>query len=482
MLARVSETIARFRMCEHGERVGVACSGGPDSVALLTILAELAPSLGVTVGVVHLNHRLRGAASDSDESFVRRLADSMGLEMHVESVDLASRNQVAGGNLEQAGRDARYEWFQSLIERGEFQKIATGHTRSDQAETVLFRLLRGAGPDGLSAILPAREPGVIRPLLSVDRTEIEAFLAERGLDFCVDESNADRHFSRNRIRHELLPALRRDWNPRFDGALARLGAQAAEDAEYWRARVERREQQLLREAPGGLTFEIDQVSRLEPAIRRRLMRRAMERVGGAGRYEFQHVEALRLLVENPSAGARVSLPGLTAERSCGKVRLLSGLAHPAKATVLDPPDERGAPDGRTRIRVELRPQEPSDGSYTKPNWVAIDWSKVPKPLVLRTWRPGDRLSQNDGSDPRKLSDLLQASAVPSWDRERWPVLASVAKLGASDDTIVWARGFGVSSHLRASGNIREALRVFEFDEAGRDWTGPNSWEAISAGL
>ena len=299
-----------------------------------------------------------------------------GLGVHVESADIAAQAESSGGNLEEAGREARYAWFGSLIERRVFQRIATGHTRSDQAETVLFRLLRGAGPDGLSSIRPVRAPGVIRPLLAVDRAEVEAFLAERGLRSREDGSNRDLRFARNRIRHELLPQLERDWNPRAAHALARLGEQAAEDAAYWEARVECWEVRLLRPAPGGLAFRLDEVARLEPALRRRLLRRALERVGGAGRYDFRHVEALRLLAEDPAAGARVSLPGLTAD---ALLRERSGSARGRpKPAPLQPSSSRPASmPRRTAAHASAsssRRTIPRPGAILQPDWVAVDWS------------------------------------------------------------------------------------------------------------
>jgi len=224
------------------------------------------------------------------------------------------------------------------------------------------------------------------------------------------------------------------------------------------------------------------LAELQPALHRRILRRALERVGGQGRYDFQHVEALRRLVEQPRAGARISLPGLTAERSCGSIRLATGTAAGSEPVWIAPPDERQAPDGRTRIRIVPQAQDAGFGSYTKPNWDRIDWSKAPKPLLLRNWRPGDRIRLRTDAEPRKLSHLLQSSAVASWDRALWPVLAWAPNGDVSDDRIVWARGYGISSEFRPSGNIGEQLRVFEFDEGGRAWTGPESWEAISAGL
>ncbi|MEZ5391774.1 MAG: tRNA lysidine(34) synthetase TilS [Bryobacterales bacterium] len=384
MLARVSEAIARHRMCQSGERIGVACSGGPDSLALLEALRELAPVLGIRLGVLHLNHGLRGEASDADEAFVRNLAQERGLEVRIEHVDVAEAAAQQGRNLEDAGRRARYAWFGELIEEGVFDRIATGHTRSDQAETVLFRLLRGAGPEGLSAIRPVRAPGVIRPLIGVERAEIEAFLAERGLKARLDETNLDIRFSRNRIRHELLPMLEREWNPRTGEALSRLAEQAAEDAAYWHEHAEEAFARLTAPLRDGLAFEAEAVAILPPALRRRVLRLALERVGGEGRYEFRHVEALRALVEQSDAGARMDLPGLSAERSCGMIRLaIRAGKEDIAATVIEPPVEAASPDGRTRIRLELASQGPAAERYTKPNWDGIDWSKAPKPYSQR---------------------------------------------------------------------------------------------------
>ncbi|MCB9383213.1 MAG: tRNA lysidine(34) synthetase TilS [Bryobacterales bacterium] len=479
MLARVSEAIARHRMCQSGERIGVACSGGPDSLALLAALGELAPALGIRLGVVHLNHGLRGAASDADEAFVRDLAHQRGLEARIERVDVGETATRQGRNLEDAGRRARYDWFGAMIERGVFDRIATGHTRSDQAETVLFRLLRGAGPEGLSSIRPVRAPGVIRPLLGVERAEVEAFLAERGLEARLDETNLDLRFARNRIRHALLPMLEREWNPRTSEALSRLAEQAGEDAAYWREQAEEALARLAEPAAGGLAFDAGAMAALAPALRRRVLRLALEKIGGEGRYEFRHVEALRALVEQPGAGARLDLPGLTAERSCGTVRLATrtGADELATAAQIEPPSELASPDGRTRIRLELEPQGAGAERYTKPNWDEIDWSKAPKPLILRGWQPGDCIRLQPGVAPRKLSDLLQSARAPRWERPGWPVLA-----GRPEGPLLWARGFGSSAEFRPAGNIGEVLRVFETDRSGRAWTGRRGACAMSRDL
>ena len=230
MLERVAATISRYSMLAPGARVIVAVSGGPDSVCLLHVLREL--KVRVT-GVAHVNHKLRGEASEEDERFVAGMAREMGLQFH-STVAVCSE-----GNLEQTARRARREFFHDLIRRGLADRIALGHTRDDQAETVLFRMLRGSGLAGLAGILPVTAEGLIRPLLGVTRGEVETFLRERGILWREDASNREPRFARNRIRHELLPQLKQDWNPRLTEALAHLADLAYEEERWWAAEIAR---------------------------------------------------------------------------------------------------------------------------------------------------------------------------------------------------------------------------------------------------
>ena len=179
------------------------CRGGADSVALLHALQQLYPDRSLFA--VHLNHGLRGAESDLDEQFVRDLAESLGVGLFVRRENVAEAAATGPRNLENAGRRCRYRFFGRLVERGECEVVATAHTRSDQAETVLFRLLRGSAGNGLSAIWPVRRPGIVRPMLDVSRSEVLAYLRESRAAWREDSSNSDPAFARNRLRHSLLP-------------------------------------------------------------------------------------------------------------------------------------------------------------------------------------------------------------------------------------------------------------------------------------
>src|ERR1035441_1467406 len=210
MIDRVAKTIARYSMFQPDQRVGVAVSGGADSVSLLHVLRELAPRWNLRLVVLHLDHKLRGEESHQDAAFVRDLAATLDLPFEFEETDVAALCRETGENIEQAARAARLEFFRRVIQAETVDRVAAGHTRSDQAETVLFRFLRGSGTAGLAGIRPVTDDGIVRPLVEIDRPEIERYLRARGIAWRNDSTNASTAFARNRIRHELLPQLTRD--------------------------------------------------------------------------------------------------------------------------------------------------------------------------------------------------------------------------------------------------------------------------------
>src|ERR1039457_3522464 len=190
-------------MFQRGARVGVAVSGGADSVCLLHVLLELAPRWDLQLSVLHLNHRLRGEESDGDEDFVRELAERLELPVTVQAWDQSRQaGRPAPPNLEEAAREARLAFFAQAIKSGAVERVALGHTRSDQSETVLFRFLRGAGTAGLAGIRPVTAAGIVRPLLGVERFQVEAFLLERGIEWREDSTNVSFQLARNRIRYD----------------------------------------------------------------------------------------------------------------------------------------------------------------------------------------------------------------------------------------------------------------------------------------
>lgn len=379
MLACVLATIRREQLLVSGEQVLVAVSGGPDSTALLHVLLELAPRLGVTLSAATVDHGLR-AESLREACEVARRCRRLGVKCEVLTVDVG-RARRRHGSLQEAAREARLGALAAAAARSGCTKIALGHTADDQAETILFRILRGTGIAGLAGMAFQRG-NLIRPLLEVRRAQILRYLGRRKLPFVTDPSNANRRYARVRIRHEVLPFLARE-NPRVVEALLQLGRQArATPARAWLAAL-----------PAGLyvpqrTLEI--VDRLAAQSRgtRRVAAAGGAIVVGYGQVRWEPVAATAQ--PSPVAAVRVRRPGV--------YRLA---APPAPAVDIRPPLAGPPPSG---------------------NAACFDPARVGWPLLLRAPRPGDRMLPRGGRGSRKLSDLLIDAKIPREERALLPVL------------------------------------------------------------
>jgi tRNA(Ile)-lysidine synthase len=456
VLERVAAAIDRHGMLAPGQRVGVAVSGGADSVCLLVVLRELAPRWGLALSVLHLNHRLRGGESDADEKYVGDLASQFGLEMHSARADVLAMAASCGDNLEQAARRARREFFLGFLERGALDRVALGHTRSDQAETVLFRFLRGAGTAGLAGMRPVTPEGLVRPLLDIDRAEVEQFLRDRGIAWREDASNRDPRFARNRIRHDLLPRLAQE-NPALAATLARLAVVAADEERYWDAEIDRVVQNHLILQPPAVLFRVDWIAGLDRAVARRAIRRAVRAAKGDLRsIDMEHVERILELTATSEGSARLQAPGLDVFRSFDWVRL----APPAAAAPRDyelaapVPGCVELPGGRSSLSLELEPAAAVTGSAYNEDGARLDWGRTSGALRIRNWRPGDRYRPVGHASETKIKFLFQQARTPLWERRLWPVMTR-------GDAIVWAAKFGPAADYAASGETRSVLRVRE---------------------
>ncbi|MHB1795101.1 MAG: tRNA lysidine(34) synthetase TilS, partial [Acidobacteriaceae bacterium] len=314
-----------------GDRVCVAVSGGVDSTALLRTLLARREELGIVLSVLHVEHGLRGQAAADDAAFVRALAEQCALPCEVVSVDTPQRMAEHKESVETAARALRYQAFRDVLAAGNADKVATAHTLDDQAETVLMKLLRGAWTEGLSGIHPelrmesatsgagrnghARRNLCVRPFLAVQRAQIEAHLQAIGQPWRRDETNDSLAHTRNRIRHELLPKLR-EFNPQIDSILAHMADNARAEEQHWQAELDRLLPLLLlpgKPTRGGgrsvststgsteLAIEIARLHGLDPALLRRVLRAAAERVGAT--LDFDATERLLALVESDAPGS-----------------------------------------------------------------------------------------------------------------------------------------------------------------------------------
>ncbi|HEY4363954.1 MAG TPA: tRNA lysidine(34) synthetase TilS [Bryobacteraceae bacterium] len=439
VLEKALTAISRYNMLPAGTRVVAAVSGGADSVCLFHVLRELAPRLCFTVaGIAHLNHTLRGEESDGDEHFVAALAERWGVRFFGESADVAA----AGGNLEQSARRARQAFFAKVLREGGGDRIATGHTRDDQAETVLFRVLRGAGSAGLAGILPVTREGLVRPLLEVSREEVEGFLRDRGEEWREDASNRDEGFARNRIRHTLMPELAREWNPEVRAALARLGDTASEEERWWRGKIERLAAKVAVEDSGGVEVDARAVAGLPQAVGRRLVRylvgrsveTSLDAAGTSARATgFDAVERVIELAAGKKGEGSLDLGAVRVVRSFDRVRFMTAGG----------PVTPGAMDVKVPGRYEWEGSLVCLDSGVKPvsgGCARLKLSGVASaaPLTLRGWRAGDHYHPAGHFRDQKLKEMFQQARIPSWRRVSWPILCQGAE-------ILWARQFGAAA-------------------------------------
>ncbi len=463
MIERVAGDLSRYNMLPidtgRGTKVGVAVSGGADSVCLLECLRELAPRLGLHLTVLHVNHGMRGPAAHGDAEFVEALAKSRGLPFHLHRAGVPALAAAHGDNLEQTARQARYAFFRQFVLEGALDRVATGHTRNDQAETVLHRILRGSGLTGLAGILPATGDGIVRPLLNVSRQEIEEWLNERGVAWREDATNQDTGLTRNRLRHVTLPLLRSAYNPQLDAALASLAELAREEEEYWA--VTARAPKLHGRCVYMKTPELEG---LPPALARRMLRAAIEAVKGDLRQiEFGHIERVLEMAREREGSGRTQLPGLDVYRSFDWLRIAPvGHDHMRRRNfefAAAVPSETPVPGGG-RIELAFAASNVSRGCDTVK--MDLDESKVigllresGEPFTLRNWRPGDRYQPLGYPREEKLKTLFQRDRIPLWERSSWPVLEAKGE-------ILWSRRFGASAGYAATSESATVIQVREY--------------------
>lgn len=453
VLERVWQTIQRHGLLQPGHRIGVAVSGGADSVCLLHVLLELAPRMEWRLSVLHLDHRLRGPESRADAAFVAHLAETAGLPFFLREADLPT-----GENLEQAARNARIDFFREMIESGVVDRVAVGHTRSDQAETVLYRFLRGAATAGLSGIHPTIAPGIVRPLLDVERPDVENWLRSRKIAWREDSTNAESRFARNRIRQSLLPQLKSEWNPALPEILAHTAEWARSEEEYWAEEVERLASKFFEERDGAVLVRADRISKLPPAVARRVVRHAIERAkGGLRSIDFRHIEAALELASPGRGDGRCSIPGLEVRRSMDWVRFAAPSETCSYRFPMTPPDSVRIPGGGSVLSLELieksETSEVSDNVYNV-EMGCLDWGRLSGALELRNWRPGDQYQPMSSTGGKKIKTLFQQARIPVWERSGWPVLLDRSKL-------VWTRRFGPAAGFAAGDGTRIMLKIRE---------------------
>jgi len=466
------KTIRKQESMRAGDCAAVAVSGGADSVALLCLLLELRAGLGIVLSVAHVNHKLRGDESDEDERFVAKLAREFGLDFHVREA------RVEGGDssgIEAAARELRYGFFRQLAREGRISKIATAHTLDDQAETVLLRIFRGTGIRGLAGIHPRivfEEQGrvlgeVVRPLLGFRRARLLEFLRERGQIWRDDSSNRDVAFLRNRVRHRLLPIIGEEFGEAAIEHMGELAEIARAEEEQWA--VDSGQWSGSREYPlpstqnarPGAGLDVKSLLALPLAARRRVVRSWLKANARDLSISFRLIEEALELAQGP-AGKKTELPEGTLRRS-----RLDLLLEPKPKPSVGPQATEHAADYQYPLAVPGAVKVPELGASIEARVVdagsvpedgrgqLLDLGFMPKEVLIRNWRAGDRYWPSHTAEAKKVKELLSGRHATGAQKKLWPVAV------AEGCGLVWMRGFAVPAAFRAPAGASQAIWIRE---------------------
>jgi tRNA(Ile)-lysidine synthase len=469
MLKTVRTTIENFAMLERGEHILVAVSGGPDSVALLQALFRLSAEYRLSLTVAHLNHGIRGDEAKREQEFVCNLCAGMGITCICKTVEIHMLQIGSGKSIEEIAREERYRFLHATAETCGARKIATGHHRDDQAETVLINLIRGSGPEGLRGITPVRDGRIIRPLLHVSRGEILEFLNREGLAYVVDNSNLSPMFLRNRIRNELIPELATRYNPRIVEGLCHMAEIIRREDDY----MEKTVRQVLHQwgivpSTAETLLPIAAFQELHEAIQARIIKFTLEAVAPSGNgIGYHHIEAV-LAISQSSLRRYVSLdlPWLIRVDREGSVlrirRVYSRQIRRDRRNERTPPSVYSYPvevPGMVYLNVIGRNisfeliDKPGLQEMKNEPWVAfMDFECISPPLILRNHRSGDKIDPLGMAGMKKVKSYFIDGKIPRLPRSNIPLLVD-------DRSVIWIAGERISDRVKVTERTKKVLKA-----------------------
>jgi tRNA(Ile)-lysidine synthase len=487
-LDQVRETIRKHRMFGEGDTIVVGVSGGPDSLCLLHILKRLQDKLGIALHMGHLEHGIRGQESQADAAYVESLAREWELPVTVEHGDVpayAAEHKLA---IEEAARRVRYSFLGRVAQELGARHIAVGHNADDQVETILMHWMRGSGLGGLRGILPAQVLGteawwsgpimkLVRPLLELPRTEIEAYCEQYELEPRFDRSNLDLTYHRNRIRHELIPHLE-SFNPRIRDVLRRSAHVITDDYDYLRLQGQQAWESLAQESEDTITFPLKPWLEMHPSLQRQLLREAIHRLRKSLRdIDWIHVEQARVGVEEKTAGAKITLPqGLFLFKGYKEFVIGEEMPWPDLPLLMEQelplniPGITSLPKSKWKLQAEIvkLADMPEQALKNEDPWQAyLDLDRTGKDLILRGRRTGDHFQPlGMGGKGKLLNDFMINAKIPEHIRDHLPLVVS-------PQHIIWVAGWRIDERVKITDQTVQVLWL-EFTQAGKAQSGSPS--------
>ena len=456
MIDTFLDTVNKHDLFKRNEGIVVGVSGGPDSMCLLHLLWRVHENYNLKLFVVHLNHQFRGDEADKDSEYVRDYCNKLNIPVYIYNEDVACYAQKKGITAEEAGRELRYKYFYEVLHKQNAQKIAVAQNLNDQAETVLMRLMRGSGIEGLSAIEFKRDDVIIRPLLNIERENIEKYCEEHCLNPRIDKTNLEAIYTRNRIRLELIPYMEKYFNKNIKTTLFRTADLLKEDSEFLNMTADSFYDKIVIEHRGEIRINKIELEKCHIAIKNRILRKGMRAASGELRdVESKHIQILLSFVHKGKAGSEINLPN-------GVKAVLE-----YEILVLKQNNKQSVPNFEYKCSIDqsielkeceaylstklLEPSElgsQESGRYKK----HFDFNKVKEGITIRNRRNGDIFTPLGMEGKKKLKDFFIDEKIPRDRRDKIPLVCD-------GEEIMWIVGYRISNKYKIDKNTQKILEI-----------------------
>lgn len=460
MIYKVKSFIKENNLIKKNDNILVALSGGPDSICLLHVLHSLKEELSLTIGAAHINHMLRGVESTCDEDYVEKFCEKLSIPCYVARIDIDYIAKKSGISHEMAGRDERYKFFESISNKHGYNKVAIAHNANDQAETVIMRMMRGTGLEGLCGIRAKRGEKIIRPILSISREEIEEYCDEKKLEPRIDKTNLENIYSRNKVRLDILPYMKENFNSDIMQTLNRMASILQRDDEYINKQCNKYYEEHCRMKSEGL-FINKNIFKLDDAIITRVIKKSL--IDYSGKYtnfEMKHIYDV-IDLANRGTNKRINLPNdIIAENIYGDIYL----KHKNKKVENNEIENN---------EIVVLKKELNNNTFIFKNYIVnievinnknniefsnndlikyFDYDNIVEGIIIRTRKDGDKIRPLGMKGNKKLKDIFINNKVPKDDRDSVPITCF-------DNNIAWIVGHKVSEDYKITQKTNTIIKI-----------------------
>lgn len=464
MEAKVLYTIMKYGLIKEKDNIVVGVSGGPDSMALLYLLIEAKKQIDFNLIIAHVNHGVRGNEALEDELFVQRKAKELGIPFYSKTTDMIAYGKEKGISSEEAGRELRYGFFREILDKYGGGKIAVAHNMNDQAETLLMRIMRGTGIDGLGG-MEFITHDIIRPILNISRNKIEKYIEERNIETVLDKTNLLPIYTRNKIRLELIPYIEDNFNPSIIESLWRLSQISSIDSKFLEEYSDKKYNLILKsEMENYIILDKELFRRQDISIQQRIIRKSTEKLRGKlqGLTE-QHISSVVDLFNFGDTGKTINLPdGIIAKTDYNNLIIEKGkIDVPKEYSYKLDIGNNYFPSVGYNFNIKVLPREEIQDIKSNKNLRFFDYDEVKGNLVLRNRRNGDRFIPYGMNGSKKLKDYFIDEKISRDLRDKIPVIAD-------SEHILWVVGYRTSNLYMVKNNTKRVLVIQYFDSNNRE--------------